>query len=259
MRAKKSLGQNFLTSKAVAGDIIKAADLSSHDTVLEIGPGKGFLTEELLKKTRKVIVVEKDTRLIEYLQEKFAEEVMAKKLEIIHDDILDFDFAQCNLKSKHYTLVANIPYYITGQILRMFLENAAQPKKMILMVQKEVAQRIVARDNKESILSISVKAYGVPHYVKKVPERYFKPQPKVDSAILLIDGISKRLFQNKKAEEKFFKLVKTGFAHKRKILSNNLSSYANAEEMFTRCKIPQKIRAEKLSIEDWTCLVEHIQ
>ena len=173
MRAKKSLGQNFLTSKAVARDIIEAASLSTQDTVLEIGPGKGFLTEELLKKAGRVIAIEKDNRLIEHLQEKFAEEVENKKLVIVHGDVLDFNIAQCELKSKKYTLVANIPYYITGQILRMFLESDLQPQKMILMVQKEVAQRIVARDNKESILSISVKAYGAPRYVKRFPRAIF--------------------------------------------------------------------------------------
>jgi 16S rRNA (adenine1518-N6/adenine1519-N6)-dimethyltransferase len=259
VRARKSLGQNFLTSKAITRDIIEASGISVKDTVLEIGPGKGFLTKELLKKAGKVIAIEKDRRLIEHLQEKFAEEVSNKKLVVIHGDILDFSAEQLKhtLKSKRYTLVANIPYYITGQILRMFLESDMQPQKMVLMVQKEVAQRVVARDGKESILSISVKAYGTPRYVKKVPARYFSPQPKVDSAILLIDKISKKLFKNKKAEGEFFELMKMGFAHKRKTLSNNLKSYRNTKEAFKNCEIPQKIRAEKLTLKDWLCLIKY--
>ena len=284
MRAKKSLGQNFLTSKAVVSDIITTANLSTQDAVLEIGPGKGFLTEELLKKAGEVIVIEKDNRLVEYLEERFAKEVADKKLVIIHDDVLDLDIKklQSSLKSKRYVLVANIPYYITGQILRMFLESESQPEKMILMVQKEVAKRIVANDGKESILSVSVKAYGTPHYIKKVPARYFNPKPKVDSAILLIDNISKKIFPTMghrvshswdevdpiapvapitpvDEERKFFELMKTGFAHKRKMLLNNLSSYTDAESVFCVCKIQQKVRAEELSVKDWICIAKNIK
>ena len=296
LRAKKSLGQNFLTSKAVVRDIINATGVSAGGKlglVLEIGPGKGFLTSELLKNAAEVVVVEKDDHLVEYLKDKFEEDVLSGKLKIIHGDILDFTANDGsptsiigNLKSRGYTVVANIPYYITGQILRMFLENDFQPKKMVLMVQKEVAKRIVASDNKESILSISVKAYGTPHYIKKVPARYFNPQPKVDSAILLIDDISKTIFSTNGAkkgavcgtndvppidgsptsinggkldEKKFFKLMKMGFAHKRKILLNNLSEYEDASGAFSVCGIQPKIRAEKLSLGDWMCLVKNIK
>lgn len=261
MRARKSLGQNFLTSKAIARYIVSISSASTQDTILEIGPGKGFLTEELLKKAGKVVVVEKDARLVEYLQEKFAEEVSSKKLEIIYGDILNFDLKEFNnnLPYTNYILVANIPYYITGQILRMFLGSNYQPQKMVLMVQKEVAKRIVASDNKESMLSISVKAYGTPHYSKKVPARYFKPQPKVDSAILLIDGISKKIFKNKKEEIAFFKLLKTGFSHKRKTLVNNLSLHDNSLKILLDCDIQEKIRAEKLSLDDWMCILKHLK
>jgi len=259
MRAKKSLGQNFLTSKAIVEYIIKAAELSVQDTVLEVGPGQGFLTEELLKKTGKVIAVEKDDRLIEYLQKKFAKEVTEKKLTIIHGDILDINLKDYGIEAGNYKIIANIPYYITGQILRLFLESNTQPEKMVLMVQKEVAERIVTKDNKESILSISIKAYGVPHYIKKVSAEYFSPQPKVDSAILLIDNIQKNLFKNKEKEKKFFEIVKIGFAHKRKVLLNNLNEYKNAQEVFEQYGISLKIRAEELSVQQWVCLIEKLE
>jgi 16S rRNA (adenine1518-N6/adenine1519-N6)-dimethyltransferase len=263
MRAKKSLGQNFLTSKEVVEDIIKTACLSEKDIVFEIGPGKGFLTEKLLKKVNKVIAVEKDIQLVEYLQKKFEKEITVGKLTIIHGDILDFNLSDFPLLTKKYSLIANIPYYITGHILQLFLESEAQPVKMILMLQKQVAQRIVATDGKESILSISVKAYGKPKYIKKVPADYFKPKPKVDSAILLIDDISKNLFQNDRKrvpiikEKEFFKLVKTGFAHKRKTLFNNLKQLFkknDLEKLFKNCKIQPNTRAEELSVENWMCL-----
>jgi len=259
MRPKKSLGQNFLTSKSIAGDIIKTANLSKEDTVLEIGPGKGFLTEELLKKAGEVIAIEKDDRLIEYLQEKFSKEIADKKLKVIHEDILEFEPVKYGLKDGDYTVVANIPYYITGYIMRLFLESNNQPKKMVLMVQKEVAERIIANDGKESILSVSVKAYGTPYYIKKVPAEVFSPQPKVDSAILLIDDISKDMFDDKKQEEKFFEIVKKGFAHKRKTLSNNLSEYGNIGKTLELCEISPKIRAEKLSTDQWLKLSEKLK
>ncbi len=258
MRAKKSLGQNFLTSKAILGDIIKASDLSSEDTVLEIGPGKGFLTEELLKNSRKILAIEKDGRLIELLEEKFKEEIDSKKLILIHGDVLDFQPQKHGLSDLNYKLIANIPYYLTGQIFRLFLESSIQPSKMILMVQKEVSDRIVARDGKESILSMSVKAYGTPRYIKKVPARYFSPKPKVDSAVILIDNISKDTFKNKNEEQDFFELMKTGFSHKRKTLLNNLSDVyekQQATEALNNCDISLKERAEKLNVKNWMCLL----
>lgn len=254
MRAKKSLGQNFLTSKAIVADILSAAGLSEKDTVLEVGPGKGFLTEDLLKNAGKVIALEKDDRLISFLESKFEKEITEGRLSIVHGDVLEFDPEKYGLKSGRYSVVANIPYYITGQILRLFLEEHVQPEKMVLMVQKEVAERIVARDKKESILSVSVKAYATPKYIKKVPARYFNPEPKVDSAILLVENISKKLFESKEDEKKFFEFIKAGFSHKRKTLLNNLSSFEGATDALIKCDIPNKIRAEKLTLEQWICI-----
>ncbi len=261
MRAKKSLGQNFLTSKAILRDIIKASDLSNEDTVLEIGPGKGFLTEELLKNSLQVLAIEKDDRLIELLEEKFKKEIKSKKLILIHGDVLGFQPQKYKLTSLNYKIIANIPYYLTGQIFRLFLESDNQPSKIVLMVQKEVADRIIARDGKESILSMSVKAYGTPFYVKKVSARYFSPKPKVDSAVILINNISKDTFKNKSDEQEFFKLMKTGFSHKRKTLLNNLSDFYEKQkttEALNNCDISLKERAEKLNTKDWMCLLKHL-
>lgn len=263
-KAKKSLGQNFLKAKSVVYEIIKTANLNSKDIVLEAGPGKGILTQSLLQTAGKVIAVEKDDNLILFLQKKFAKEIKNNKLALVKGDILDFDFKKYGLKNGNYKIVANIPYYITGKFLRKTLSSDIQPSKMILLLQKEVAERI-AKSGKGSILSISVKAYGEPKYVKTVKAGNFNPAPKVDSAILFIDNISREFFTEHKgqsfvesfngiSEEYFFKIVKTGFAHKRKFLISNLRDFMdkeNLEKIFERIKINKKTRAENLSVEEW--------
>lgn len=253
MKPKKSLGQHFLQSPQAIAKIIETAELSSEDTVLEVGPGKGVLTEALLEHAGKVIAVEKDESLAPLLKEKFKKELKDGKLELIFGDILAW---KRSFHAADYKIVANIPYYITGEFLRIFLSGDFQPKSMTLLLQKEVAERIVARDDKESILSLSVKAYGVPAYIQTVPSHDFLPPPKVDSAILHIGGISKDFF--KEIDEKaFFSLVKAGFAHKRKVLINNLKQIASTEKLkkaFETCEISQIARAETLSLGEWKCL-----
>ncbi|MEK7113685.1 MAG: 16S rRNA (adenine(1518)-N(6)/adenine(1519)-N(6))-dimethyltransferase RsmA, partial [Patescibacteria group bacterium] len=189
-RAKKSLGQNFLKSISALNKIVAAGELFPRDMVLEIGPGKGALTEKLLEKAGQVIAIEKDKVLFEFLSEKFKEEIKNKKLILREDDILEFDASQF----KKFKIIANIPYNITGAILKKFLTAENQPEMMVLMVQNEVAKRIVARDGRESLLSISVKAYGEPKIIEKVPARYFSPAPKVDSAVIAIKNISRKVF-----------------------------------------------------------------
>lgn len=262
IHAKKSLGQNFLNSKTVARDIVRAGELSSTDTVLEIGPGKGFLTTELLTSGAHIIAVEKDDRMIPLLEEKFALEIKQKQLTLIHGDIMDVstnqNFFTKNLGGRGYKLVANIPYYLTGQIIRTFLEAREKPERMILMVQKEVATRIVARDNKESILSIAVKVYGTPKLIKKVPARYFTPAPKVDSAILSIENISGNNFTGKLSEKHFFEVVRAGFAHKRKVLSGNLKELFGEKTIaiLEKAGVQQNARAENLSLSQWLAISE---
>ncbi len=249
--AKKSLGQNFLKSKGAVRTIIQTASLSENDIALEIGPGKGILTEGLIEHSAKTLVVEKDDRMIPFLTEKFAQALQNKKLEIVHGDILEIDPPNLGLKQGEYTLVANIPYYITGLIIRRFLSETIQPKRMVLMVQKEVAQRIVASDKKESLLSISVKVYGNPKYIEKVPAKYFAPAPKVDSAILLIENISK-IFFKEIDEETFFAMLRKGFAHKRKVLCQNLEvAQEKREAFFVATKTHKNTRPEEVSVEQW--------
>jgi len=194
--AKKSLGQHFLHAPNVVGAMIHVARIEPGMIVLEIGPGKGVLTRGLLKAGANVIAVEKDERAIEYMKENFAAEVALGRLKLVQDDILAINPADLGLEKENYIVTANIPYYITGEILRKFLTVQDHPKRMVLLVQKEVAKRIVAADGKESILSISVKAYGEPKYIDTVPKRSFRPIPNVDSAIILIDKISKEFFEN---------------------------------------------------------------
>ncbi len=250
-RAKKSLGQNFLKSEPALRKIIEVGEINSSDTILEIGPGKGALTEKLLQDAGQVIAVEKDRELFELLQIKFEKEISANTLILACEDILEFEINKYKLNS--YKIIANIPYNITGAILKKFLTATHQPERMVLMVQNEVAQRIVARDGKESILSISVKAYGEPKMAMKVPARYFSPAPKVDSAVILIKNISRNAFKEGNINEnKFWELVKTGFAHKRKMLSGNLKSFFASKDEFL-IKFGNK-RAENLTLADWISL-----
>lgn len=259
IQAKKSLGQNFLNSKSVAKDIVRAAKLEGVDTVLEIGPGKGFLTSELLSSGAHVIAVEKDDRMIPLLRDMFVEEIKSKKFTLIHGDIIEELDKNTLELPKGYKLIANIPYYLTGQIIRTFLEAKNKPTQMVLMVQKEVATRIVARDKKESILSIAVKVYGTPKLIKKVPARYFNPAPKVDSAVLSIENISNNNFMGKDEEGGFFELVRAGFAHKRKVLAGNLKELLGDRtiEILSGVGLNEKTRAEDLTLDQWLSLLKN--
>ncbi len=250
IKAKKSLGQNFLKSGKAIFDIVQAASLSPADVVVEIGPGKGILTEALLKKAGRVIAVEKDDRLVGYLEEKFSNEIKSERLKLAHGDILEFDPTLYGLSTGHYVLVGNIPYYITGLIFRKFLEGDTRPSRIVLTVQKEVAERIVARDGKESVLSVSVKIFGRPKLVKKISASSFSPKPKVDSAVLLVEKISSP-FKSSAESKKFFEVLKKGFAHKRKLLKRNLG--VENEELLA-CGINPAARPEELGTEKWLCL-----
>lgn len=250
MHAKKSLGQHFLTSASALGSIIEAGNIEDSDTILEIGPGKGILTRELLTCAGKVVAVEKDRELIALLKEKFAVPIADRRLTLISSDILKWNITSAIPTQTPYKVIANIPYYITGAILEKFLTLDSQPERMVLLVQKEVAERIVARDGKESILSLSVKAYGTPRIVRNVPRGSFTPAPTVDSAILVIENISRKNFETVD-EHTFFSLVKKGFGSKRKFLRRNVGA---SEEEFNRCSIALQARAEDVTLEKWLCL-----
>lgn len=252
-RAKKALGQNFLKSEIALRKIIEAGEIKEDDIILEIGPGRGALTEKILEKAKNVIAVEKDRELFEFLKIKFEKEIKLNTLILVCEDILKFKTSNYNLETRTYKIIANIPYNITGAILKKFLTAKHQSESMVLLVQREVAQRIVARDGKESILSISVKAYGEPKMIMRVGARYFSPAPKVDSAIIAIKNISRKNFEKSGVdEEKFWEIVKTGFAHKRKKLSSNLKSVIPSEKLSAMGFKNQ--RAEDLTLSDWISL-----
>jgi 16S rRNA (adenine1518-N6/adenine1519-N6)-dimethyltransferase len=253
-RAKKSLGQNFLMHAQTAARIVHASGVGKSDTVLEIGPGTGMLTKELLKIAGRVVAVEADGALISELSETFSEEVESGALELIHADIREFDPSA--IKGV-YALVANIPYYITGEIIRSFLTATHKPSSMTLLVQKEVAERI-ARSTKESLLSLSVKAYGTPKYCFTVPRGAFRPAPNVDSAVLYIGAIQSP-FKNTVEEARFFEVLRAGFAHKRKYLRRNLEEVAAPEmitQAFARATLAEKARADDVSLAAWMTLAE---
>ena len=263
--AKKSLGQHFLASPAALRQIIEAAQLSPGEKVLEIGPGTGILTAAILATGAHIVAVDKDARTTDVLAQKFSAEIAAGKAVFIEGDILDpkmlESVAEKGITDGSFSLVANIPYYITGAIMEQFLEHGPRPNKMVLLVQKEVAERIVARDAKESILSVSIKAFGVPRIVATVPRGAFVPPPNVDSAIISIEQIaekSKVTRQKNLDIERFFKIVRAGFAHKRKFAIRNLEILApdiltkeSIAAAWSTLKLDTKIRPEEMPTETW--------
>lgn len=264
LQAKKSLGQHFLKSSSVLKKIIDAAKISSTETVLEIGPGTGILTTELLKTSASIIAVEKDDRAYELLQEKYSQEISAEKLILIKGDILNIDLNKYNIKNGEYALVANIPYYITGAILEKFLEHEPRPNRIILLIQKEVAERIVARSHKESVLSVSVKAFGTPRIIANVPRNAFVPAPNVDSAIIEISKIGDQFFEKTKNfnSKNFFTLIKCAFAHKRKFALRNLEEIFDQKNLmmaWDKAGLSPKVRAEDIPVEKWLELTQILQ
>lgn len=249
-RPKKRFGQNFLTSSNVVKKIITAGNIKPGELIIEIGPGKGILTKALIDKKAKVIAIEKDNDLIPILEEKFKEEIKTGLLTLVNEDVRDF--LRKKTLTKKYKLIANIPYYLTGEIIKSFLENNYQPSQIVLLIQKEVGQRIVS--TQESILSLSVKVYGQPKLISKVSKSNFKPQPKVDSVIISIENINQNNFKEL-SREKFFNLIKQAFSAKRKKITNNLSV---SLETLTNCHISPDSRAEEINLNQWLCLAKKI-
>lgn len=258
-KPKKHLGQHFLTSKSILNKVVTACVHDKSETILEVGPGRGDLTSALLEAGYKVFAIEKDRDLIALLDLKFAKELRNGKLTLVCDDALIMnDFFLKKHRLKKYSVVANIPYYITGMLIEKFVTLSPLPTSITLLVQKEVAERVIARDKRESILSLSVKWFGIPRIAGIVKAGSFNPPPKVDSAILTISNISPR---KAKDTEKFFSLVKAGFSHKRKNLLKNLSGFFKRDELveiFTKLKKTETVRAENLSLSDWETLVNEV-
>jgi len=281
------LGQNFLEDKTIAEKIVKAANLRPSDFVIEIGPGKGILTEELAKRAKKVIAIEIDERLADYLRKKFSSRgatpasgqgsasggANQKNIEIIHADILkmnllelieNYKLSGCARSGEarqitSYKIIANLPYYATSPIIRLFLETECPPREMILMVQKEVAERITAPPGKMSILSVSVQYYAKPEILFYVNKESFNPVPEVDSAVIRVTQNLKLVTQGNKIKEesqKFFRIVRAGFCARRKTLVNNLSNSLQLDKKETQEKlkvagISPTTRAQELSVENW--------
>ena len=252
---KKSLGQNFLVNQGILDKIVGAAEVGPKDTVIEVGPGTGNLTRKLSEKAKRVVAVEKDHRLIDSLQEQFKN----SNVEIVEGDVLKLDigklFENCKLKIENcdYKVIGNIPYYITSHFLRTVFEEWPKPKLTVLTVQKEVAQRIMAKPPHMNLLALSVQFYSNPTIIGYISKGSFRPMPKVDSAIISLRPKAESLKPADK--DLFFKLVKAGFSEKRKQLLSNLSSTGYKkwalEEIFDKLKISRQARAQELSIPQW--------
>lgn len=291
--AKKSLGQNFLHEKKYLQSIRDALDPVADDIIFEIGPGTGNLTAAIVSFPATLIAIEKDPDMITELKRRFPQEIATQKLQLFEQDFLETDISEffcqviksCVLSSsktratpqglalKHvvglqnttfdyshqtsYKIVGNIPYYITGLIVRHIFEQTVLPDRVVLLVQREVADRIVARDGKQSLLALSVQVYGQVEYVETVPRTAFTPAPKVDSAIISISNISHDRFISPQHEQIFFECIKCGFAHKRKLLLSNLkNSIQNVpikitEQWLVDQNYSHYIRAEDVSLDSW--------
>ncbi|HLE89516.1 MAG TPA: 16S rRNA (adenine(1518)-N(6)/adenine(1519)-N(6))-dimethyltransferase RsmA [Anaerolineales bacterium] len=259
LRARKSLGQNFLQDPLALEDIISAAEIQPTDTVLEIGPGLGSLTRYLAVAAREVVAVELDPNLLPLLKAVLAP---YPNIRLIHGDILKLSPKDL-ITEKDYIVAANIPYYITSAVIRHLLEGEAKPRRIVLTVQKEVAERICAKPGDMSLLALSVQVYGEPRIAARIPADAFFPAPKVDSAVLCVDIYPSPLIRPELLRT-FFKLIKAGFSQKRKTLRNSLSSGlhispTDAADLLTRAHIDPQRRAETLSIDEWRTLSEIVK
>lgn len=255
LQNNKSLGQHWLTDRDVLRHIADCAELDSNDTVLEIGPGLGTLTSELLRRVGKVIAVEYDSQLAKKLPGQFP----GKNLEVINSDILDFNFS---ILPTGYKVVANIPYYITGKILQQLMTAQNRPSITVLLVQREVAERLAAKPGKMSILAVSAQIFADVTLGDVVSAQMFTPPPKVDSQVVILrTRISP--FLKDISENDFFKVVKAGFSEKRKKIRSSLSgglglSKSEIESILDQAKINPNDRAEAFSLDDWVRLTKVI-
>ena len=244
----KSLGQHWLRDRTILATIADAAELTPSDTVLEIGPGLGTLTSEILRQTDKVIAVEYDGELARKLPGQFP----GKDLTVINEDILTFDLDSL---PAGYKVVANVPYYITSKIIERLMTAHNKPSIAVLLVQKEVAERIAARPGDMSILAVSAQLYAEASLGALVPRRFFTPPPKVDSQVIVLRTRTTPLVPAED-ERALFRVVKAGFRAKRKKLRSSISAglaitKPAAEELLRHANIDPELRAEDLSIDDW--------
>jgi 16S rRNA (adenine1518-N6/adenine1519-N6)-dimethyltransferase len=259
LRADKALGQNFLQDDSALRKIVNAAEILEDDSVLEIGPGLGSLTRYLAVSAKKVTAVELDGDLLPPLRAVLQP---YQNVRIVQGDILELKISEL-IDQPDYIVAANIPYNITSAIIRHLLEGDVKPRRVVLTIQKEVAERICAKPGDLSLLALSVQVYGKPGMIAKIPAGAFHPAPNVDSAILRIDIYKEPLIPNELLKT-FFRLIKAGFSQKRKTLRNSLSaglsiSAEQAVDMLNSARIDFMRRAETLSIEEWKSLCERMK
>ena len=261
MKAKKSLGQNFLTDKRVVAQILDVAEVGEGDRVFEIGPGMGALTEPLLDRGATVTAAELDERLVERLTARFRE---SEHFSILEGNILDMDMdallVQSDFADRGYKVVANIPYYITAPIIRMLLSLYARPEWIVLMVQEEVAERLTAPPGKMSLLSLLAQYYASVRKELRVPRESFEPVPNVDSAVVSL--FPYRAYSESE-DRRIFRIARAGFAARRKTLANNLSSSfriprKEIEGLLSGVRLDARVRAQELSVEEWIELADRI-
>jgi len=257
LKARKSLGQHFLVDEAVLNIVVEAAELSPKDTVIEVGPGLGILTAALVDRAGDVVAVELDTKLASLLERRLAS---LANLRVINADILKVNLSQLLEGKSEYKVVANLPYYITSPVLRHFVEASPKPSLMVVMVQKEVGEAIVAGPGKMSMLAVSLQVYSKPRIISYVSAQSFYPEPKVDSAILRFDILPEP--RVKVADiDGFFQIVRCGFSLPRKQLRNSIAYGLGMEptevaSLLEQAHVDPKRRAETLNLEEWVGLYE---
>ncbi len=256
-RPLKKLGQHFLINKGVLAAIMKAAEIKPYESVLEIGPGTGCLTIELSKKAKNVLAIEKDAKMVEILKETLAD---CKNVKIVHGNALKLT-GDTTVDGK-YKVVANLPYNIASRVIRIFIESK-KPPEMVLMVQKEVGQRICARPPDMNILACAVQFYAEPKILRYVSRKSFWPQPRVDAAIIKITPTATKENGSPVFRRRFFKIIGAGFSHPRKQLISNLFRGLKMERgsinnLLLRCSVNPSLRAENLNISEWINVVKMI-
>lgn len=253
MEPKKSLGQHWLNDPSSLQAMLDAAELNLEDTVLEIGPGLGSLTELLIPRVQKVVAVELDEKLAADLTRKFQD----PNLSVVMSDIMKFDL---NNLPPDYKIVANIPYYLTSHLIKIISETSNPPTTAVLLVQKEVAERVTAKPGGMSLLSVTAQFYWQTSLGPAVPAQFFMPPPKVDSQILKLKRRAQPLFPDVEPQQ-FFQLVKAGFSQRRKTLLNSLSaglhlSREATAELLQQADIEPGRRAQTLSLSEWCDIYE---
>lgn len=249
---KKSLGQHFLNSDYVPKKMCLAGGVGRGDIVLEIGPGTGVLTKELLTHGATVIAMEADERAITALEASFPQEIARQQLVIHHHDARQLNPRTFGLLDKKFKVVSNIPYYLSGLLFRSLLDTDCRPSSLVFLVQKELAERI-ARARKESLLSLSIKLFGDPTYICTIKRSHFTPPPKVDSAIILVSNISNDRLAGLTADF-IFEILHLGFGQKRKQLVGNLAQkYARQQiqNILHQLNLPETVRAEDIPLDTW--------